>query len=242
MSLKPISEQSLLDVKNIAAHYGKVLAIRDVSFSVYEKKVIGIIGRNGAGKSTVLKLISGLIRPTSGSIWFRGDRIDGLAVYKIVELGIVHVPEGRRLFTKMTVKENLRIGSRMARNGKRIEENMQKVFRYFPILLERINQNANLLSGGEQQMLAIARGLMSQPTLLLLDEPTLGLSPLMSEQIGRVISDIMIEGITLILAEQNARLALRLSHEAYVLETGTVVLEGATDELIHNEEVKRAYL
>lgn len=242
MSSRLTLEQRLLEVKDIIAHYRKVQALTNVSFSVEEGAIIGLIGANGAGKSTILRVISGLMKPTSGSIFFKEKPIHGLPPYKIVEMGIVHVPEGRRLFTKMTVTENLKTGAYRITNNKLIAERIEKVYNYFPILKKRGSQKAKSLSGGEQQMLAIGRGLMSEPKLLLLDEPTLGLSPLMSLQISKIITDIHNEGITVILAEQNARLALKVSQEAYVFETGKIVLGGDTKELINNEKVIKAYI
>ncbi len=242
MSSKPTSEQKMLEFKHIIAHYGKVEVLCDVSIAVDEGMIIALIGANGSGKSTVLRLISGLMKPTSGSILFQQNRIDGMTPYNIKRLGVVHVPEGRRLFGKMTVEENLEIGRYTQKGDKKTVDVMEKVFQRFPVLKEREKQKARFLSGGEQQILAIARGLMSEPKLLLLDEPTLGLSPLMSKEIGNLIADINREGVAVILAEQNARLALRLSKEAYVLDAGRLTLKGKTEELVHNEEIVKAYL
>ncbi len=236
------SDQKLLEVKHVAAHYGKVKALDDITLDIPEGMIVSLIGANGAGKSTLLKIISGLIKPTFGSIWFQGTRIDGLPPHKITKLGIVHIPEGRRLFTKMTVLENLRMGRYTRKDGKKAVEVMERAFHHFPVLKDRIKQRAGTLSGGEQQMLAIARGLMSEPTLMILDEPSIGLSPIMTAEIGRVISDIYKEGTTVMLAEQNARLALKLSQRAYVFEIGRLTLQGNTEELIHNEAVVKAYL
>jgi branched-chain amino acid transport system ATP-binding protein len=242
MLLRPTSGRKLLELRNIVAHYGKVRVLSDVSIDVPERLTVALIGANGAGKSTVLRVISGLVKPTGGSVWLAENRIDGEAVYGIARLGIVHVPEGRGLFGKMTVKENLLVGGYKEKDVKKIDRAMEHVFRHFPRLKERLNQKAKLLSGGEQQMLAIGRGLMAEPKVLLLDEPTLGLSPLMGMEIGQIVLDINKDGVTVVLAEQNARLAFKLSQKAYVLETGRVSIEGKTEDLTHNEEVVRAYL
>jgi branched-chain amino acid transport system ATP-binding protein len=201
-----------------------------------------IIGANGAGKSTVLRGISGLIPCATGEIWFKGQRIDKKKGYKIAKLGISHVPEGRRLFPHMTVLENLKIGAYQRSNEKEINSDLDRIFKKFPVLKERTVQFANTLSGGEQQMVAIGRGLMSKPDLLLLDEPSLGLAPLMVNEIAQTIQEIHEDGMTIILVEQNAHLALRLSKKGYVLETGKIVLEGISEELLDNEYVKKAYL
>ena len=201
--------------------------------------IIWLTGPSGAGKSTLLRVISGLMKPTSGEVWFEGNRIDGVPAHQIAKLGIAHVPEGRRLFMKMSVLDNLKIGSQ---DGKRMSRVMEGVFQYFPILKQRIKQRAGTLSGGEQQMLAIGRGLMAEPKLLLLDEPSLGLSPMMTMEIAQIVAEINRQGTIILLAEQNARLALKLSQKGYVLETGLIVLGGNTEDLVHNEEVIKAYL
>jgi len=239
MSSKPTLGEKLLEVKDLVVHYGKTQALKSVSLDVPEGMIVALIGANGAGKSTLLRVISGLIKPTSGEVWFMGNRIDRVLGHDIVKLGIAHVPEGRRLFTKMSVLDNLKIGSR---DVKRMSTAMEVVFQHFPILKERIKQRAGTLSGGEQQMLAIGRGLMAEPRLLLLDEPSLGLSPMLTTEIAQIIVEINRQGTTILLAEQNARLALRLSQKGYVLETGLVALAGNTEELVHNEAVIRAYL
>jgi branched-chain amino acid transport system ATP-binding protein len=231
-----------LETRGVTASYGKVIALRGVSFDIHEGGIFGLIGANGSGKSTMLKAISGLIRPTTGSIHFEGNRIVGLGAHEIVQLGISLVPEGRRIFSKMDVSENLKMGAYARKGRKALEGSKERVFEYFPILHTRIHQNAGLLSGGEQQMLAIARSLMANPKLLMLDEPTLGLSPMMSLQIGKIISEIRDDGISIILAEQNARLALRVTEEACVFETGRIILEGSTKGLSENEEIRKAYL
>jgi branched-chain amino acid transport system ATP-binding protein len=242
MSSKPTSEQKLLEVKNVSAHYGRARALSGITFDIPEGIIAGFIGANGAGKTTLLKIISGLLKPSDGEVWYRGVRIDKLKAHEIIRYGIAHVPEGCEIFKKITVRENLEIGSYTQKDKGKITEAMERVFKHFPILKERRNQKAGTLSGGEQQMLAISRGLMSSPKLLLSDEPSLGLSPIMIEEIGKIIKDIHMEGTTILLVEQNALLALRLSQKAFVLETGNLIMEGETDELLHNEEIKKAYI
>jgi branched-chain amino acid transport system ATP-binding protein len=232
----------ILRVKDITVHYWKVVAVRNVSIEIEEGKIITLVGANGAGKSTILKTISGLKSPTSGEIYYRDKRIDRLPTQEIVKLGISNVPEGRRLFPYMTVVENLAMGAYLRKNKEEIDKNRSRVLHYFPVLAEREKQLAGSLSGGEQQMLAIGRALMSNPNLLLLDEPSMGLSPLMSKTIAKIISTINQEGVSILLVEQNAKLALGLAYKGYVLETGAVVLEGETKELLQNEAVKSAYL
>jgi branched-chain amino acid transport system ATP-binding protein len=232
----------ILRVKDITVHYWKVAAVRNVSIEIEEGKIITLVGANGAGKSTILKTISGLKNPTSGEIYFSDKRIDKLPTQEIVKLGISNVPEGRRLFPYMTVIENLMMGAYLRKDKKEIDKNRSWVLHYFPVLAERERQLAGSLSGGEQQMLAIGRALMSNPKLLLLDEPSMGLSPLMSKTIAKIISTINQEGVSILLVEQNAKLALGLAYKGYVLETGAVVLEGETKELLQNEAVKSAYL
>lgn len=232
----------ILRVKDITVHYWKVAAVRNVSIEIEEGKIITLVGANGAGKSTILKTISGLKNPTSGEISFRNKRIDRLPTQEIVKLGISNVPEGRRLFPYMTVIENLMMGAYLRKDKEEIDKNRSWVLHYFPVLAERENQLAGSLSGGEQQMLAIGRALMSNPKLLLLDEPSMGLSPLMSKTIAKIISTINQEGVSILLVEQNAKLALALAYKGYVLETGAVVLEGETKELLQNEAMKSAYL
>ncbi len=209
---------------------------------VKEGDIVTLIGSNGAGKSTTLRAISGLKRPTTGEIWFDGKRIDGVAPERINKAGIAQVPEGRRVFPYMTVMENLEMGAFLRRDADRMNMDLEGVFKHFPILKERRKQSAGTLSGGEQQMLAIGRALMSKPRLLLMDEPSLGLSPLLCLEIARIIRDIHEEGRTIVLVEQNARLALNLAQKGYVLETGRIVLEGEALDLRENEQVKKAYL
>ncbi|NIS69195.1 MAG: ATP-binding cassette domain-containing protein [Proteobacteria bacterium] len=232
----------MLDVKEITVHYHKVSAVKGISMDVKEGDIVTLIGSNGAGKSTTLRAISGLKHPTTGEIWFDGQRIDGVAPERINKAGIAQVPEGRRVFPYMTVMENLEMGAFLRRDADRMNMDLEGVFKHFPILKERRKQSAGTLSGGEQQMLAIGRALMSKPKLLLMDEPSLGLSPLLCLEIARIIRDIHEEGRTIVLVEQNARLALNLAQKGYVLETGRIVLEGEALDLRENEQVKKAYL
>ena len=232
----------LLEVRDLTVHYNKVAALKGVSIEVPPGGIVTIIGSNGAGKSTTLRTISGLARPSGGEIRFAGERIDRLAPEKIVARGIAHVPEGRRVFPGLTVEENLRTGAFLRRDSAGVGTDLDSVFAYFPRLKERRRQWARTLSGGEQQMLAIGRALMSRPKLLLLDEPSMGLAPLMVQQIGRIVLKIVEAGVPVVLVEQNAELALRLAKYAYVLETGTIVLHGEAATLHDNEHVRRAYL
>ena len=233
----------ILSAKEITINYGKVAAVRNISFDIEEGTIVTLIGANGAGKSTILKTISGLKHPSSGEIFFEGVKIDRLPPDNIVKAGVSHVPEGRRLFPAMSVKENLLMGAYLRKEKKEIENGFEKVFYYFPKLKERQKQRAGSLSGGEQQMLAMGRALMSRPKLLLLDEPSIGLSPLMSQMIGKIVHTInQEEGVSILLVEQNAKLALSLANKGYVLETGTIVLDGNAKELLNNDLVKTAYL
>ena len=232
----------MLEVKDITVHYHKVDAIRNISIEVAEGEIVTLIGSNGAGKSTTLRTISGLNHPTRGEIWFDGQRIDRLAPEKINKIGIAQVPEGRRVFPQMTVAENLEMGAFLRKDTEGMNKDLEGVFGHFPILKSRQRQSAGTLSGGEQQMLAMGRALMSNPRLLLMDEPSLGLSPLMCLEIAKIIRDIHEEGRTIVLVEQNARLALALAQKGYVLETGNIVLKGDSHELRENEQVKKAYL
>lgn len=233
----------ILSVQGITVNYGKVAAVRNVSFDVQEGAIVTLIGANGAGKSTILKTISGLKHPTEGEIFFEGKRIDHFQPHDVVKAGISHVPEGRRLFPAMSVRENLSMGAYLRKERKEIDREFEKVFCYFPKLQERQKQRAGSLSGGEQQMLAIGRALMAKPKLLLLDEPSIGLSPLVSQMISKIVNTInKEEGVSILLVEQNAKMALGLANRGYVLETGSVVLEGEARELLNNEMVKTAYL
>ncbi len=233
----------LLEVKDITVHYYKVSAVRNISINVEDGEIAALIGSNGAGKTTTLRAISGLKHPTTGEILFKGKRIDKLPPHKINALGIAMVPEGRRVFPQMTVLENLLMGAFLRKEKDDIQKDLEElVFRHFPRLKERTKQAAGTLSGGEQQMLAMGRALMSAPKLLLLDEPSLGLSPIMCGEIGKIIMNIHTEGRTVILVEQNARLALGLAQHAYVIETGDIALSGPAKELRENDDVKKAYL
>ena len=232
----------LLDVKELWCHYGGAEVLKGITLSIPEGKIVTIIGANGAGKTTALRAISGLKKSTSGSITFRDERIDVLSPQQIVRRGIIQVPEGRQLFPYMSVFDNLRVGAYLQKDKEQVRENLESVFRHFPRLNERRKQKANTLSGGEQQMLAIGRALMANPKLLLLDEPSLGLSPMNVLEIGNIVRDINERGISVVLVEQNARLALGVAHEAYVLGTGSVVLAGEAKELANSDHVRRAYL
>jgi branched-chain amino acid transport system ATP-binding protein len=232
----------LLEVKNLFVQYAKAKAIEDVSLSVDEGEVVSMVGANGAGKTTFLRTISGLKKPTSGEIWFQSRRIDNLPAHEVVKLGISQVPAERMILSPMTVLDNLRMGSVLRRDKKNINRDMETVFEHFPILKERRTQLAGSLSGGEQQMLAVARALMANPKLLLMDEPSIGLSPILVAEIGKIIRDINKGGISILLVEQNCRLALKLASRAYVLELGKVVLEGAAAELLNDDRVKKYYL
>ncbi len=232
----------LLQVDRAIVHYKKVAALKGISMAVPEGGIVTIIGANGAGKSTTLRAISGLIGLTSGEIRYDGHRIDGLAPEEIVGLGIAQVPEGRRVFPGLTVLENLNIGAFLRRDTAAVGRDLEAVFGHFPRLEERSGQWAKTLSGGEQQMLAMGRALMAKPKLLLMDEPSLGLAPIMVQEIANIIVNINKMGVSVVLVEQNAELALRLANYAYVLETGSIALEGPANELHENDHVRRAYL
>lgn len=232
----------LLELKDMFVHYGKVEAIKGISISVEAGQIVTLIGANGAGKSTTLRTISGLSRPSSGEIWFDGARIDKARADEISRLGIAHVPEGRRVFPYMTVMENLEVGAYLRNDSEGIARDLEEVFSRFPRLKEREKQFAGTLSGGEQQMLAMGRALMLDPKLILMDEPSLGLSPIMCKEIAKIIRGLHESGRTIVLVEQNARLALALAQKGYVLETGRVVLEGDAADLRSNDEVQHTYL
>ncbi len=232
----------LLEVNDLNVYYGAIHALQGVSFTLNEGEIVTLIGANGAGKSTTLRTISGLLRPRRGSITFKGQDITLTPAEQIVRLGISQVPEGRKIFAPLTVQENLEMGAYIHNDKAEIENSMQRVFASFPRLKERISQLGGTLSGGEQQMLATARGLMSRPALLLLDEPSMGLSPILVEEIFRIIREINSQGTSILLVEQNALMALSIAHRAYVLETGRIVLEGSAKELRENPQVKAAYL
>ena len=233
----------LLEVKDLTVHYGGVEAALDVGIGVAEGSVVALIGANGAGKSTILRTISGLVKPTSGEIRFRGERIDGLSPHEIARRGIIHVPEGRRLFPYMTVLANLKQGAYLRKDRKEINRDLEKVFNRFPILRQRRKQQTGTLSGGEQQMVAIARALMAKPVLLMLDEPSIGLAPIVVKEIAAIIRQINRgDNASILLVEQNAYMALNLADNAYVLEVHKVVLEGRASDLLNNEYAKKAYL
>jgi len=232
----------LLRVKGITVHYEKAKAVDNVSLEAGERAVVTIIGSNGAGKSTVLKALSGLKSLTSGEIWFLDRRIDGMAIHETVKCGLVQIPEGRRLFPHLTVLSNLKLGAYLRKDRDDMRKDMNEVFEHFPRLKERSSQKAGTLSGGEQQMLAIGRALMARPKLLLMDEPSLGLAPLLVNELAPVIKNINQIGVGVILVEQNVPLALRVAQRGYVLQVGRIVLEGDCDKLKGSEIVKRAYL
>lgn len=232
----------LLEVEGLHLHYGKVEAVKGVSLELHQGQIITLIGANGAGKSSILRAISGLVRPSSGEIRYEGKRIDRTAPGEIVERGIVHVPEGRRLFKLMTVRENLRLGAYLNRDKAEIAQKMDEVFDRFPILREKQHQQSGRLSGGQQQMVAMGRALMARPRVLLMDEPSLGLAPKMIDQIAELIVGLRDAGLSIVLVEQNANLALTLADHGYVLETGSIALHGPGRELLEDPEVARAYL
>ncbi len=229
-------------VQNIRVFYERVEALKGISLEMDGGAIVTLIGANGAGKSTALRAISGLIHLASGEIFFQEKEISGFSPQETVRAGIAHVPEGRRVFPYMTVRENLNMGAFRRKDKEEIRKELEGIFEHFPVLRERRNQSAGSLSGGEQQMLAIGRALMSHPSLLLLDEPSLGLAPLMVKEVGRIIGEINQRRVGIILVEQNAQMALRLAHKGYVLETGSIILQGPAMELIDNEHVKKAYL
>ncbi|MCP9082392.1 MULTISPECIES: ABC transporter ATP-binding protein [Streptococcus] len=233
---------SMLKVENLSVHYGMIQAVRDVSFEVNEGEVVSLIGANGAGKTTILRTLSGLVRPSAGKIQFLGKEIQKLPAQKIVAAGLSQVPEGRHVFPGLTVMENLEMGAFLKKNREENQANLKKVFSRFPRLEERKNQDAATLSGGEQQMLAMGRALMSTPKLLLLDEPSMGLAPIFIQEIFDIIQDIQKQGTTVLLIEQNANKALAISDRGYVLETGKIVLSGTGKELAASDEVRKAYL
>ena len=231
-----------LKVIDVHVHYGNVAALKGVSLDVEEADFVTLIGSNGAGKSTTLRTISGLDHPSAGVIIFEGERIEALSADKIVKMGIAHVPEGRRVFKDLTVTENLLLGAFTRDDQKGIEKDLEMVFEHFPRLRERKDQSARTMSGGEQQMVAIGRALMSRPKLLLLDEPSLGLAPVIVQEIARILVRINQRGVSVILVEQNAELALELARHGYVLETGTIALQGEAKGLMDNDHVRKAYL
>jgi len=232
----------VLEVKGLRVHYGSLEAVKGVSFEISERAIVSLIGANGAGKTTCLRALTGLVKPSGGEVRFGNTSLVGLAPHQIVRLGIAHVPEGRRLFPKMTVLENLKMGAYLRTNKAERASTLEMIYQHLPILRERGQQLAGSLSGGEQQMLAIARALMNRPKLLLLDEPSMGLSPIMTAEIGKIIRQINAQDVSIILVEQNALLALTLAGYGYVLETGLVVMQGDAQDLLRDEGVKKAYL
>ncbi len=232
----------LLEANGITFYYDQVEIIRDISLNIDQKEIVALIGANGAGKTTTLRLLSGLIRPIRGEIWYEGKNIRQTSPQKIVEGGMVHVPEGRHVFSTMTVEENLILGAFSRKDHKEVEKDLNEQYSLFPRLKERKKQRAGNLSGGEQQMLAFGRALMARPKLMLLDEPTMGLSPLIVAQVAEIIQEINRKGVSVLLVEQNARIALRLAGKGYVLETGRIVMEGPSTKLTTDAHIKQAYL
>jgi len=233
---------SMLEVKNLEVYYGVIQAIKGISFHVEEGEVIALIGANGAGKTTTLQTITGMLNAKAGSIQFEGTELTKIPGHKIVSMGMAHVPEGRRVFAQLSVLENLKLGAYTRKDKTEIEESLKRVYKSFPRLEERKNQLAGTLSGGEQQMLAMGRALMSKPRIVLMDEPSMGLSPIFVEEIFNIIKEISAEGTTVLLVEQNAKKALSIADRAYVLETGKIVLEGNAKDLLNDESIKKAYL
>jgi branched-chain amino acid transport system ATP-binding protein len=232
----------MLEVKNVNTFYGKSQALWDISINVEEAEIVALVGANGAGKTTMLNTISGLIKPASGTIEFLGNRIDGIQPHEIVEMGISHIPEGRRLFTDMSVRENLEMGAYSSRAWKDRHNMEQEIYKTFPILQERAKQLGRTLSGGEQQMLAMGRGLMSKPKLCMFDEPSYGLAPIVMNEVFQVMQALRDQGITILLVEQNVPRTLEIADRAYVLENGRIILEGDCKRLLKEEMVKKAYL
>ena len=244
MSSQPILEKpsTLLRIRDLHVSYGKVKVIQDLSLKCKRSEIVAVIGSNGAGKSTLLKTISGFLSPTHGEIWFDDKKIDSSVTQDLVKAGIVHILEGKKVFPQMTTLENLKMGAFLRKDREEIMNDLERVFQHFPVLKDRQKQRAGSLSGGEQQMVALGRALMGKPKLLLLDEPSLGLSPIMAQEMANIVVDINREGVSIILVEQNARLALSHSHKGYVMEMGKIVLQGTPDELLDNEDVRKAYL
>jgi len=232
----------LLEIKDLWVHYGNAEAVRGISMEVEEGSIVTLIGANGAGKTTTLRTISGLKRPTSGEIWYEGKRIDRLPPHEVVKRGITHVPEGRQLFYSLSVMQNLEMGGFLLKGRADFRKNLESMIEHFPNLKPRIKNQATDLSGGEQQMVAVARALMSNPKVVLMDEPSLGLSPLMVSEVAKIITQINSAGVTIVLVEQNARMALKLAHAAYVLEVGRIALKGEASAIAKDEYVTKAYL
>ena len=233
---------SMLEVKYLKVNYGMIQAIKGVSFHVEQGEVIALIGANGAGKTTILHTITGLLSPKEGSVVFEGTDITKIPAHKIVSMGMAHVPEGRRVFANLTVLQNLKMGAYTRKDKAEIQETLEMIYKRFPRLEERQNQLAGTLSGGEQQMLAMGRALMSHPKIILMDEPSMGLSPIYVNEIFQIIQDVSKSGTTVLLVEQNAKKALSIADRAYVLETGNIVLEGRASTLLDNDDIKKAYL
>ncbi|MGW2636131.1 ABC transporter ATP-binding protein [Streptomyces sp. NPDC001348] len=233
---------ALLEVEDLRVSYGKIEAVKGISFSVEAGQVVTLIGTNGAGKTTTLRTLSGLLKPTSGKIVFEGKPLTGVPAHKIVALGLAHSPEGRHIFPRLTIAENLQLGAFLRKDKDGIEKDIQRAYDLFPILGERRKQAAGTLSGGEQQMLAMGRALMSQPKLLMLDEPSMGLSPIMMQKIMATIAELKSQGTTILLVEQNAQAALSLADQGHVMEVGSIVLSGNGQDLLHDESVRKAYL
>ncbi|MCM2576522.1 ABC transporter ATP-binding protein [Streptomyces meridianus] len=233
---------ALLEVEDLRVAYGKIEAVKGISFSVEAGQVVTLIGTNGAGKTTTLRTLSGLIKPLAGKIVFDGQPLNDVPAHKIVSMGLAHSPEGRRLFPRLTIAENLQLGAFLRKDSAGITQDMQKAYDLFPILGERRNQASGTLSGGEQQMLAMGRALMSRPKLLMLDEPSMGLSPIMMQKIMETITELKSQGTTILLVEQNAQAALSLADRGHVMEIGNIVLSGTGRELLHDESVRKAYL
>jgi branched-chain amino acid transport system ATP-binding protein len=232
----------MLKLDNVVTHYGNIQALKGISLEINQGQIVTVIGANGAGKTTTLKTICGLVNPTSGKIYFQGKDITNKPTADIIESGIAMVPEGRRVFPRMTVLENLQLGAYLNRDKSKIKKDLDSVFELFPVLKARLKQIAGTLSGGEQQMLAIGRALMARPKLLLLDEPSMGLAPKIVSNIFDIIMEINREGTTILLVEQNAQMALSIAHKGYVIETGRIVMEDTAQNLLNNEDVKKAYL
>ena len=233
---------ALLELQDVHTYYGNIHALKGITVSVDAGEIVSLIGANGAGKSTTLKTISGLLRPRQGEIWFDGKRIDGTTPHEVVALGISQAPEGRRIFPRMTVLENLEMGAYQREKGPDVDADFERVYTLFPRLKERLGQNGGTLSGGEQQMLAIGRALMARPKVILLDEPSMGLAPILVEQIFEIVKEINAAGTTVLLVEQNALMALGIARRGYILQTGEIVLQDSADRLMVNPEVQKAYL
>ncbi|HHH83500.1 MAG TPA: ABC transporter ATP-binding protein [Chloroflexi bacterium] len=232
----------MLEVQDLHVLYGGIHALQGITLRVSRGQIVALLGANGAGKSTTLRTIAGIVKPAQGTITFEGEALTGLRSFEVVKRGIAMVPEGRKVFTNLTVAENLRIGAYTNRDRKAVEQTLEEIFELFPRLAERRLQSAGTLSGGEQQMLALGRALMSRPRLLMIDEPSLGLAPVLAQDVFQKLTELNARGQTILLIEQNARAALAISHYAYILETGRIVLEGSANELAQNDEVRKVYL